>query len=317
MLNKALDREIEKRLPAPLYFIWSEEAYFLDNALARFIETVIASGPKDFNYDAFDSSANPQEILNAASTLPVMAQRRLVVLKDFHQFPAAAVKALRPYMDTPSESTCMAILSQKAPKAALKFKWKVFPLNIKERDVPAWLKHIADRRGIRLTSDAIDCLIESVGYETGVLMMEIEKLSLSGLKTITGEEIMTSTCSMRKFSSFDLVDSLIAGRKTRAFRILKVMLTGSAMEAPLILGTLNWHYRQFYSLWQNKGKRPIKMREKTYRALLKYLPSFDEDHFFHIFQSLHEADSGVKTSGRPELVLEVLLIKLLQKGAWS
>ncbi|HDH52943.1 MAG TPA: DNA polymerase III subunit delta [Nitrospirae bacterium] len=317
MLNKALDMEFKKGLPGYLYYLWSEESTFLENALSRFIETVIASAPIDFNYDVFDSSSVPHRILDAAYSLPIIAQRRLIVLKDFHRFPAGAVKVLKPYLGDPSGTTCMVILSQKAPKAAFKFNWKVYALNIKERDIPGWLRHISAAGGIRLTNDAIDCLIEFVGYDTGLLMMEIEKLSLSGTKTITGKDIMASTGLMRKYSSFDLVDSLIAGQKTRAFRILKSMVTGSAMEAPIILGTLNWHYRQFYSLWLNKGKRPVKMREKTYRALLKYLPSFNEDNFFNIFQSLHEADLGVKTSGRPELVLEVLLIKLLQKGAWN
>jgi len=55
------------------------------------------------------------------------------------------------------------------------------------------------------------------------------------------------------------------------------------------------------------------MREKTFRGLSKYLPSYTEDSFFNIFKSLHEADIGVKTSGRPELVIELLLIKLIQK----
>ena len=89
------------------------------------------------------------------------------------------------------------------------------------------------------------------------------------------------------------------------------------MEAPIILGTLNWHYKQFYSLWLNKGVKPGKMREKTFRSLKRHLASFSEIHFRHIFQSLHEADLGIKTSGRPELEIEVLLIKLLQKGALS
>ena len=93
------------------------------------------------------------------------------------------------------------------------------------------------------------------------------------------------------------------------------MFSGSSMEAPVILGTLNWHYKQFYSLWLNKGKRPVKMRENTFRSLKRHLPSFRESHFCHIFQCLHEADLGIKTSGRPELEIEVLLIKLLQKGA--
>lgn len=315
MQNKTLLKEIEKGLPGPVYYLWSGENVFLEDSLARCVETAIDPNNADFNYDVFYPSSAPQEILDAASTLPFMTQRRLVVIKDFHQFKAPAIKALTPYLDGPSESTCMIILSGKAPKKALKFKWKVFSLNIREGEIPAWLKQTAARKNIKLTNDAVENLIEFVGYDIGLLMMEIEKLALTGSGTITGKDILSSTSMMRTFTPFDLLDSLISGQKTRSFRILKTMFSGSSMEAPVILGTLNWHYKLFYSLWLNKGKRPAKMREKTFRSLKRHLPSFTERHFLHIFQSLHEADIGVKSSGRPELEIEVLLIKLLQKGA--
>jgi DNA polymerase-3 subunit delta len=317
MLNKTLLKELEKGLPGPVYYIWSEESIFLEAPLSKCVETVIDSDNLDFNYDVFYPSSEPQDILDAAFTLPFMAQRRLVVIKDFHQFKSPAVKALAPYLNDPSESTCMLILSQKAPKKALKFKWKVFSLNIREGEVPAWLKQAAARKNVKLTNDAVENLIEFVGYDIGLLMMEIEKLALSGSGTITGKDILASTSMMREYTPFDLLDSLISGRKNRSFRILKTIFGGNAMEAPVILGTLNWHYKQFYSLWLNKGKRPARMRERTYRALMKHMPSFKERHFRHIFQSLHEADLGVKSSGRPELEIEVLLIKLLQKGAMN
>jgi DNA polymerase-3 subunit delta len=317
MLNKALLKEFKNSLPDSLYYLWSEESCFLEEALSKAIEIVIASNPMDFNYDAFDPAVEPNRILDAAATLPFMAQRRLVVLKDFHQFPGSTIKALMPYLKEPPDTTCMVILSKKAPKAILNIDWKVYSLNLHERDIPAWLKHTASGKGIRLSGDAVEYLIEFVGYDIGLLMMEIEKLKLSGNKTITGKEIIHSTSMMRKYTPFDLIDSLIAGQRTRAFRILKTMFARNAMDAPVILGTLNWHYKQFFSLWRNKGRKPYKMREKTYRTLKTYLPSFKEDDFFHIFQSLHEADFGIKTSGRPELEIEVLLIKLLQKGAWS
>ncbi len=317
MLNKTLSKEIEKGLPGPVYYLWSEESLFLEESLARCIETAVDPDNADFNYDIFYPSSEPHEIIDAASTLPFMAQRRLVVIKDFHQFKAPAIKVMTPYLDEPSESTCMILLSQKAPKKALKFKWKVFSLNIREGEIPSWLKQTAARKKVKLTNDAVESLIEFVGYDAGLLMMEVEKLALSGSGTITGKDIVSSTSMMRTFTTFDLLDSLISGQKTRSFRILKTMFSGSSMEAPVILGTLNWHYKQFYSLWLNKGRRPAKMREKTFRALKSHLSSFSERHFLHIFQSLHEADLGIKTSGRPELEIEVLLIKLLQKGALS
>jgi len=313
MLNKTLLREIEKSLPAPLYFIWSEESFFLEEALLKIVGTVIAGAPEEFNYDVFYPASPPQEIVNAASTMPFMSSRRLVVLKDFHAFPAPAVKALVPYFTNPAVTACMVVFSQKAPAASLDIT-KVYCLNIKDSDIPAWLKQAAAQRGLRLTGEAVDSLIEFVGYEVGLLTMELEKLASSGSRTISGSDVASSASMVREFTTFELVDSLIAGKSSRAFMILKNLISNmGSHELPIIMGTLNWHYRQFYSLWMNKGKRPMKMKETSYRALVKYLPSLQEEDFFRIFQNLHEADLGLKKSGRPELVLEVLLVKLLQK----
>ncbi len=317
MLNKSLSKEFANGLPGTLYYLWSEESCFLEEALSKVIEIIIDPGTRDFNYDLFDSSSEPQGIIDASSTLPFMTQRRLVVIKDFHLFKAPEIKKLITCLNDLPESTCMVVLSQKAPRASLKADWKTFSLNIKEYDVPVWLKQKAAEKGIKLTDDAVDNLIDFVGYEIGLLLMEIEKLSLAGNKTVTGKDIVSTTSMMRNYTPFDLLDSLISARKSRAFSILKTILEKNAMEATIILGTLNWHFKQFHTLWLNRGKRPMKMRTKTYNILRKHLSSFNENDFFQIFKSLHEADLGIKTSGRPGLVLEVLLIKLLQRGALS
>jgi DNA polymerase-3 subunit delta len=313
MLNKLLLREIERGLPGPLYYVWSEDGFFLEDALSRIVENVVDENAADFNYDVCDASSETQRIMDAVSTLPFMAQRRLVVLKDFHQFPERAVKSLMPYLNEPAGTTCTVVLSQKAPKKSWKAGWKVFSLSIKEWEIPAWVRQVAARKGITLTEEAVDSLIEFVGNDVGLLLMEVEKLALSGSKTVSGKDIAASTSVMRTFTSFDLIDALIAGQKTRAFRILKTIFARNEMEAPVILGTLNWHYKQFYALWLNKGRRPAKMREKTFRSLSKYVPAFSETDFYYIFRNLHEADLAIKTSGRPGLSLEVLMIKLLQK----
>lgn len=317
MLNKSLSKEFANGLPGTLYYLWSEESCFLEEALSKVIEIIVDPGTRDFNYDLFDSSSEPQGIIDASSTLPFMTQRRLVVIKDFHLFKAPGIKKLIIYLNDLPESTCMVVLSQKAPRASLKINWKTFALNIKEYDVPVWLKQKAAEKGIKLTDDAVDNLIDFVGYEIGLLLMEIEKLSLAGNKTVTGKDIVSTTSMMRNYTPFDLLDSLISDRKSRAFSILKTILEKNAMEATIILGTLNWHFKQFHALWLNRGKKPMKMRTKTYNILRKHLSSFNENDFFRIFKSLHEADLGIKTSGRPGLVLEVLLIKLLQRGALS
>ncbi len=313
MLNKTLEREIEKCLPKPIYFIWSEEALFLEEVLAKAVTLLIASNLKDFNYDVFYPGADPHEVLDTATTLPLMAPRRLVVLKDFHQFPEAHIKAMIPYFKKPCESTCMLILSQKEPKAVIDLP--IFPIKIKEYDIPQWVRQKAHEKGVRMTDSAVEHLIESVGTDIGLLHMEIEKLALSGLQSIDDKDIASLTGVMRDYTAFNLIDSIITGNKAKAFRILKILFQGRSSDVTSILGALNWHYRQFYALWKGRGKRPPKMRDTTYKTLLKYLPSYTEVDFYYTFQNLHEADVGIKTSGRPELTLEMLLIKLLEPKA--
>lgn len=314
MLNERFHKELKKGLPNSLYFLWSKESFFLDEALIKTIEVVVTPHQKDFNYDIFYPPISPQKILDVASTLPFLAARRLVILKDFHRFSTPHIKALTPYFKKPSETTCMLILSQKEPKLDFDVASYVYSLRIRESDIPTWLKQRVANKGIKMSESAVDYLIESVGPDIGLLAMEIEKLILSGLRTIESKDIVSSTGMMREYTPFNFVDALIAGQKTRAFRILKTLIEGKSSDVSVVLGALNWHYKQFYTLWENKGKRPLKMKDATYRTLLKYLPSFTQESFCSIFQSLHEADLGIKTSGRPKLALEILLIKLFQTG---
>jgi DNA polymerase-3 subunit delta len=313
MSNKALQKELERGLPDPLYCFWSEEAFFLDEALSKAVKAVLAGGPEAFNLDIFYPSSAPQDILDALTTLPLMTQRRLIVIKDYHQLSKPALEALTPYFSKPYETACLLILSQKKPKLPSDFKWKVFPLDIREAELSAWLKSAAKEKGVQMSDDAIESLIEFAGNDIGALLMEVEKLKAMGGR-ISSKEVESSISSMREFTAFDLIEAITAGENARAFNILKAILAGNASQPQLILGALNWHYKQFYLLWYNKGKKPFKMRDNTYKSLMRRLPSFNEDSFCYIFQSLHEADIGIKSSGRPEIAMEALLIKLLTQG---
>ncbi|UCF86885.1 MAG: DNA polymerase III subunit delta [Nitrospiraceae bacterium] len=314
MLNRQLGREIEQQLPGPLYFLWSKESFFLEETLASIQDAVLSPEHRDFNYDVFDSSSLPQEILDTSSSFPLLAQRRLVILKDFHQFKSPQLKVLTPYLQNPSETTCMVILSQKEPKSKIKAAWHAYNLSLHERDIPKWIKQRVSAKGLSISDGAVNLLIESLGTDIGLLVGEIEKLSLSGLKIINDQDILATTGMMREFTAFNLIDAIAGGEKIRAFRILKTLTEKRSSDATAVLGPLNWHYKQFYTLWANKGKRPPRMKTSTLRALSRYLPSLTEEHFRDIFQCLHETDVRIKTSGRPELALEILLIKLLQVG---
>jgi len=316
MPNNEFNRELKKGLPEPVYLLWSKENFFLEEALNNVIKVFFASQQKDFNYDIFYPDVNPYDIFDAALTLPFLSSRRLIILKDFHQFSKEHMEVLNRYFKEPSNTTCMVILSSKEPKLK-NLKLRIYPLNIRESDIPEWIEQIAVQKGIKLSEDAVRYLVEFVGTDTGLLASEIGKLALLGSKSIGKKDIIDSIGMTKEYTPFNLIDALIAGEKTKAFRVLKALTEGKISDMVYVPGTLNWHYKEFYTLWRNKGKRPFKMKETTYRTLLKYLPYFKEEYFYQIFQYLHEADIEMKSSSHPQITLEVLLIKLLQAGARS
>lgn len=315
MSIKALQQEMARGMPSPVYYIWSEDLLFLEEARLKVIDAVVGSHALDFNYDAFYPSDEPKNIRDAAYTLPFMAQRRLVVLKDFHQFPVSSVKALSSLYKEPSETTCLVILSRKSPGSVLNKTWKVFSLAVSQKDLPVWLKRHAAGKGLQMTGRAVNALIELIGHDPGLLLMEVDKLLLVGHKKVDESDIVSAISTTREYTPFELIDAITAGQTSRAFRIMRSSLVGNALQAPVILGMLNWHYKQFYRLWRNKGKRPVKMREKTFRVLVKYIPFYSEESFCRIFKILHDTDVQIKTSGRPAVAMEILLIRLLQRGA--
>ena len=64
-----------------------------DAALGQLRARALGSGPRDFNEDCFDLAAagtDPKSVLLACRTLPVMSERRLVVVTGLAEKRAAA-----------------------------------------------------------------------------------------------------------------------------------------------------------------------------------------------------------------------------------
>jgi DNA polymerase-3 subunit delta len=317
MLSSKFDKELKRGLPSPVYFLISKESILLEQALNEIKAVFFTEGQEDFNYNLFYGSSNPQEIIDSAMTFPFLSARRLVVIKDFHEFEDSSVKTLKKYISNPQETTCMVILSIKPVKEIERIMKDVYNFQVRERDIPSWVKELANKKGILFTKDAVDCLIDSVGTDLGLLSMEVEKLAMSGLKSVTSSDIIATVGMTREYVPFNLIDALVSGDRLRAFTILRTIIEARPNDAPSIIGAINWHYSRIYDIWMKEGRRPLKIKESTYRHILKHLSSYNYSHFQRIFQYLHEADVDVKSSLHNEYVLEVLLLKLLQIGAES
>lgn len=100
--SKNLIREIQRGKISPVYLLHGEETYLIEDTLAEMIEVLVPKGVRDFNLDVFSNpDVSVNEVLSIADTYPVMAERRVVVVKD----PAfLGSEKMENYMDVFHES---------------------------------------------------------------------------------------------------------------------------------------------------------------------------------------------------------------------
>jgi len=80
---KNLLQQIQRGKIAPVYLLHGEETYLIEDTLSEMIKLLAPKNVRDFNLDVFsDPAVSATDILSMANTYPVMAERRIVVVRD-------------------------------------------------------------------------------------------------------------------------------------------------------------------------------------------------------------------------------------------
>lgn len=288
MSIKGFIDELEKGLKAPAYLLYAEDSYLLKEALLAVKQTV-PEDRRDFLLTVFDMDspeAPPvEQILDVLFTVPFFGGRKTVVMDNVQKLLKNDLQTLAGYLAGPSPDSVLVLLSsgtlKKTLKEALKGA-KAIPLDIREKEIPAWLSQRASSRGIKLTPDAVDYLIGTVGPEAGLLASEVEKLAMSGKEKLDAPDIKEIVKGGGGYDVFDLISALKAKDADMVFRIYRSL---AEVQDPYgLVGALNWHYERVSARWKNREK---------------------------VFSILNEADFMMKSSGGAYPV-EYLLVKLLR-----
>jgi DNA polymerase III subunit delta len=205
----------------PVYVITSEQPLLVDRAVRALLEASVPPAMRGFNYDVIEGKATGSRIVAAAQTLPMMAQRRMVLVRDLAVIAAAELTPLIEYLASPNPSTVLVLLTSKLDKrikfyAAAAKAGKVHELWPPKNLVP-WIRAEAQARGAKLEPDAVSRLAEAVGGDLARLALSIDQLSLyAGDRAVTVDDVEDLVADTRERSIFELTDSLGAGDLTRS-----------------------------------------------------------------------------------------------------
>lgn len=213
----ALMRSLAKGELLPVYLLGGEEALLRSRAIERIRRLSLADSPEGFNEDTFEGRGlRASAILDAAKTLPMMAERRFILVRDAELLDAAEQGTIARYLESPAPSATLVLVAEKLDgrsrlvKAAKSGGYLFEAKSLKGAALQKFLASEAKSKKTPLAPHAGAALIDAVGEELGALIDAIERLSLyvgEGM-SIDLEAIEACITRARVDTIWKLVDSL-------------------------------------------------------------------------------------------------------------
>src|SRR3982750_3560966 len=92
---KSLRTALKDRTFAPAYYFYGEDDYLKNEELRRVIDAAVDPATRDFNFETLRGTDLDAETLGSiVGTPPMMAERRVVVIRDVHALKKDARAAL-------------------------------------------------------------------------------------------------------------------------------------------------------------------------------------------------------------------------------
>ncbi|HZJ58543.1 MAG TPA: DNA polymerase III subunit delta [Clostridia bacterium] len=264
-----------------VYLFFGEEEYIKQEALNQTIETLVDPSLRDLNYAQMDGSlVDLDYIINACETLPFMADKRLVVIKDLPVLKGRSDGGIDEtgfldYIKGMSETTCLILYcrdsvdkrrkiyrSIKSTDKALEFR------HIKGRELYTWINQTVERHGKRISFNDANHLVDLVGNNLEDISNELKKLiSYVGRDTEINvgamDQVIVPTLEQ---SIFQLVDAIGEKRAGEALSVLGNLIYGGEQAIQPILAMIA---RQFRLILQSKGYHNMGYTYEAIAAKLK------------------------------------------------
>ncbi|GAC1472627.1 MAG: DNA polymerase III subunit delta [Isosphaeraceae bacterium] len=169
-----------------VYAVFGDDAFLRQETLHAIQRAVLPGQEDDLSVAKFaGDTSSLSDVLDELHTLPFFSKRRLVVVEGADPFVSAHRKELETYVEHPSASGTLVLMVKLWPsntrlaKLVDKVGLAVECKGPQDRLLAPWLVHLsASRFKTALDPAAAELLVELVGPEVGLLVREIEKLSV-------------------------------------------------------------------------------------------------------------------------------------------
>lgn len=243
---KTLRDAVKTRRFDGAYYVYGDDEYQKDEAVKQLVAAAVDPATRDFNLDMRrGADLDPEALGSLLGTPPMMADRRVAIIREVGALKKAARSTLDEYLKNPSHDTTVVLVAAAGAKTDRALQGSTTPMEfnpLEESRVPRWIIHHATvALSVEITDGAADLLFEAVGNDLYRLASELDKLaSFTSGATIT-EESVTAAVGIRRgetisdfldavmkrdaATALDLIEHILAQPKTSGVSVVMALST--------------------------------------------------------------------------------------------
>ncbi len=263
---RAFYAQLKQGAIQPCYLLEGEEEYTKQRALQDLRKALMPPELAMLNETVLaDPSADA--LIATAETLPMMSDRRLVIVRDSAHLqgraatgegeasaPSADGDRIAAYVQQLPATVCLVFVARGKANGTRKLYKQLAKQGaivsfdrLTRQDMIRWVKRDLQALGKGIADDAVEELLFTCGEDMNLLKQEMEKLAaFAGSRdTVTREDIQAIATRTTEYKVFDLADAVMAGNAEKAVTLMNGMIRDG--EARLfLLALLQGQCRQLF-----------------------------------------------------------------------
>ena len=315
-------RQLDSGKVETVYHLSGEEDFLKEEAWKKIVSLLVPEDLKSFNLDfLYGAETSLDQIINKVSTVPVNAQKRVVILFDLHKLSDFSKEMLLKFLPKLPDSVCLILLSPKITSKS-KFYTTLAELSttvefskLWDNQIPVWITNRIRTYGKRIEGNATSVLEDLVGSNLADLASEIDKLVTyvgeSNVITLADVELVAGLS--RTHTVFHLIDSVGERDCKKSLEILKGLILAGEKPGGIIFWLTQFLEKliltkAFTSTSTNSLAAYLKTKPYLASKYQNQAPNFSLEELEKGLILLYQTDVDSKSSLMPDNILMELLV---------